>query len=606
GASEPELLAALRRLPHFAELTPELLSLVAARARQRTASRGDILCRAGERGEEFFLIIGGAVRIAVPSARGEEVVAELGAGEWFGEMALITGEPRSASAIAGTDTKLAVLARTDFLELVAQVPALALAVSHVLSRRLRARLQGRPPRPAPSVVLAVTTAPNAGNTTLVANLAAALAGASDWPLAVFDHAGGPSASPVMAAAAYPGVTVVTERGADLTRLRTAYRLTLVRVSMTEACAAQMVKDADAVWALEVDDPPEAVSAWVRAAAPPGPVTSIRCDSRASPADATVILDSSVLASAPLVRDAPRSSAARALRGLSRRVLGRRAGLALSAGGAKGLAHIGALSCFERAGLEFDLIAGTSMGAIVGGLLAMGQESRDLLRGFAAFVGDIRRTLLDFGLPEVSLLRGEKKRAAIRDRVGERDIRDLQLPFWTVTADLVSGREVVLGSGPLWQALDATSAIPGIFPPVAVGERLLIDGWVVNPIPVDVLRRQGADVVVAVDVTAGADPTLRADVASPGGAPAGGLQRLRQRLANPAIVRLVMRAMEVAARERTLANLALADAFVQPDLVAYSVADVSRLPDIVERGEAAAERALPVIRRALRRPAETSS
>ena len=67
----------------------------------------------------------------------------------------------------------------------------------------------------------------------------------------------------------------------------------------------------------------------------------------------------------------------------------------------------------------------------------------------------------------------------------------------------------------------------------------------------------------------------------------------------------MRAMEVAARERTLANLALADAFVQPDLVAYSVADVSRLPDIVERGEAAAERALPVIRRALRRPAETS-
>ena len=141
GASETELLAALRRLPHFAELTPELLSLVAARARRRTASRGDVLCRAGEPGEEFFLVIGGAVRIAVPSARGEEVVAELGTGEWFGEMALITGEPRSASAIAGTDAKLAVLARTDFLELVAQVPALGLAVSHVLSRRLRARLR---------------------------------------------------------------------------------------------------------------------------------------------------------------------------------------------------------------------------------------------------------------------------------------------------------------------------------------------------------------------------------------------------------------------------------------------------------------------------------
>ena len=183
---------------------------------------------------------------------------------------------------------------------------------------------------------------------------------------------------------------------------------------------------------------------------------------------------------------------------------------------------------ERAGLEFDLIAGTSMGGIIGAFTAMGRESPALLRAFGPFVGDIRRTLLDFGLPEVSLLRGEKKRAAIREQVGERDIRDLALPFWTVAADLVSGREVVLGSGPLWQALDATSAIPGIFPPVAAGERLLIDGWVVNPIPVDVLRRQGADVVVAVDVGAGVDPTLKVDVASPPVAAAGGFQRLRQR------------------------------------------------------------------------------
>ena len=597
GASETELLAALRRLPHFAELTPELLSLVAARARRRTASRGDVLCRAGEPGEEFFLVIGGAVRIAVPSARGEEVVAELGTGEWFGEMALITGEPRSASGIAATDTVLAGLARADFLELVTQVPALGLALSHALSHRLRARLQGRPPRAAPSVVLAVTTAPNVRNTTLLANLAAALAGESDWPLAFLDYAGGP---PVIGT---PGVKVLGDGPTDLTALRAAHRLALVRVSMTDPQAPLLVQDADAIWALDVDDQPDAVSAWIRSLAPTAPVTGISCEPPASPAHASVTLDSSVLETAPLVAGSP---AARALRGIARRVLGRRAGLALSAGGAKGLAHIGVLRCFERAGLEFDLIAGTSMGGIIGAFMAMGRESRALLRAFGPFVGDIRRTLLDFGLPEVSLLRGEKKRAAIREQVGERDIRDLELPFWTVAADLVSGREVVLGSGPLWQALDATSAIPGIFPPVVAGERLLIDGWVVNPIPVDVLRRQGADVVVAVDVAAGVDPTLKVDIASPTAAAAGGLQRLRQRLANPAIVRLVMRAMEVAARERTLANLVLADAFVQPDLVAYSVADVSRLPEIVERGEAAAERALPVIRRALRRPAETSS
>src|SRR5437016_14221743 len=230
GATEAELLAALRRLPHFAELTPELLALVAARARRRTASRDDVLCRAGEPGEEFFLVIRGAVRIAVPTPRGEEVVAELGAGEWFGEMALITGEPRSASATTATDTVLAVLARADFLELVAQVPALGLALSHALSHRLRARLQGRPPRAAPSVVLAVTTAPNARNTTLLANVAAALAGESDCPLAFLDHAGGSSMAPA------PGVKVLGNLATDLTALRAAYRLALVRVSMTDARA----------------------------------------------------------------------------------------------------------------------------------------------------------------------------------------------------------------------------------------------------------------------------------------------------------------------------------------------------------------------------------
>src|SRR5439155_15136325 len=108
-----------------------------------------------------------------------------------------------------------------------------------------------------------------------------------------------------------------------------------------------------------------------------------------------------------------------------------------------------------------------------------------------------------------------------------------------------------------------------------------------------------DVVVAVDVAAGVDPTLRFDVAPSPTPPGGGLRRLRSRLANPAIVRLVMRAMEVAARERTLVNLALADACVQPDLVAYSVADVWHLPEIMVRGEAAAEQALPLSREAMR-------
>jgi NTE family protein len=602
--AEPELLAILRRLPLFAELTPELLSLVAARARRRIASRGEVLCRAGEPGREFYVIVAGTVRILSPTAHGEEV-AELVAGEWFGEMALITGEPRSATAIAATTSVLVVLGRADFQELLAQVPALGLALSHTLSRRLRGHLQRRPRRPPPGVVVAVTAAPSAREATLVANLVAALAGEGGVPLAVFDQVTEAPVSSVMVAGEYPGVTIVADQAAEPAAFRAEYRLVLVRVSTADVRAPALVREADAVWALDGEDVRGRASAWLKAIAAPAPVTEIRCDGRASPGEAVIALDQGVLEIAPLVRDTPRSTAARSLRGFARKMLSRRTGLALSAGGAKGLTHIGVLRCFERAGLEFDSVAGTSMGGIVGGLMAVGHDSRDLLRTFARLASDIRRTLLDFGLPEVSLLRGEKKRAAIREQAGERDIRDLPLPFWTVAADLVSGRELALGSGPLWEALDATTAIPGVFPPVVVGERVLIDGWVVNPLPVDVLRREGADIVVAVDATAGVDPTVRFDVASPAAPATGGLQRLRHRLANPAIVRLVMRAMEVAARERTLANLALADACVQPDLVAYSVADVWHLHEIVERGEAAAEAALPGIRAAMRTPTRSS-
>jgi len=106
------------------------------------------------------------------------------------------------------------------------------------------------------------------------------------------------------------------------------------------------------------------------------------------------------------------------------------------------------------------------------------------------------------------------------------------------------------------------------------------------------------------VTAGADPTVR-EGATPS-ASAGPLRRLGQRLANPAIVRLVMRAMEVAAHERTITSLALADAAIQPDLLAYSVTDMWRLPEIIERGEAAAEEALRTVRRAFGQGAPSSS
>jgi predicted acylesterase/phospholipase RssA len=131
-------------------------------------------------------------------------------------------------------------------------------------------------------------------------------------------------------------------------------------------------------------------------------------------------------------------------------------------------------------------------------------------------------------------------------------------------------------------------------------RALIDGWVVNPLPTDVLRREGIERVIAVDASAGIDPTAHPQ--GEGGEPAaGGLRGLRRRLANPAIIRVAMRAMEMGGRERSLANLALADACVQPDVTKFSALDARLLEEIVAIGESAAEAALPAVIAALGKP-----
>ena len=242
-----------------------------------------------------------------------------------------------------------------------------------------------------------------------------------------------------------------------------------------------------------------------------------------------------------------------------------------------------------------------MGGIIAALVGLGWSS-DRLHEFAERLRrSFRRMLIDIGLSG-SLLRGAKKRTLLADLAGGKRFEDLRVPLWIVAADLVLQREFVFDRGDLGAALDATSAIPAIFPVVSLEERKLVDGWVVNPLPADVLRRKGADVVIAVDpnVADTRAPQLHA-------------RRRRhpwwKRLLNPqtlidpmGMVRVQMQAMDVGARERTLANLALVDICVQPRLGGYSTTDVQKLPGIVAAGEAAAETALPAIRVALHRDA----
>lgn len=181
---------------------------------------------------------------------------------------------------------------------------------------------------------------------------------------------------------------------------------------------------------------------------------------------------------------------------------RKIGLALGGGGARGLAHIGVLKVLRNEGIPVDCISGTSMGGIVGAMAAAGLSVLEMEK--IAFETVTKPTdalkLLDVSLSQNGLIKGSRVYDLMASTIGPtRTFADLQHPLAVVAVDVLTGREVVLRDGLVADAIRATISVPGVFVPVTMGPYRLVDGGVLNNVPVDVARQLGADVVIAVDV-----------------------------------------------------------------------------------------------------------
>jgi NTE family protein len=266
-------------------------------------------------------------------------------------------------------------------------------------------------------------------------------------------------------------------------------------------------------------------------------------------------------------------------------------LALSGGGARGLAHIGVLKVLEREGIPVDYLAGTSMGGVIAAGYAAGfdaayleQEALRMSRWRNLF------PLVDRSLPGLGLVKGERVRDYLASQFGEMTFDQLRIPLALVTVDLLSGEEVVLQSGMVADAVRATISLPGVFAPLPLDGRLLVDGGVLNNLPADVVRGMGAEVVIAVNVSADAELL-------PYEAPEG-----NGRLALPQVLHMVTslrRVVNIMAHQMTDYRLAQA----QPDLVLRPRLDLgitllggfARAKEVVAAGEAVAEQAVPQLR-----------
>lgn len=274
------------------------------------------------------------------------------------------------------------------------------------------------------------------------------------------------------------------------------------------------------------------------------------------------------------------------------------GLILSGGGAKGASHVGVIKVLEELGVPIDYIAGTSMGAIVGGLYSSGMNANELADAIRSIDWDdifndkpkredrdFRRKLDDegflvryklgfkdgaFQFPR-SAIDGQKLHFALRKlakrAIGIENFDRLPIPFRAVAADIETGDAVVMGSGDLVNAMRASMAVSGVFPPVEIGGRLLVDGGLANNVPIDVGRRMGADILIVV----------------------GFPEQLKKRKDLNSVVSIVLQSLDLLIIQNSrlqLKTLRPEDIYIVPALGDIGAASFDRAADAIAVGESA--------------------
>lgn len=287
------------------------------------------------------------------------------------------------------------------------------------------------------------------------------------------------------------------------------------------------------------------------------------------------------------------------------------GLALGSGSARGWAHIGVLRALGELGIRPDIVCGTSIGAFVGAAHAAGDLER--LDGWARSLTWQKVVgFFDLGA-RGGLIKGEKLTSFILEHFVDRDIGELPIAFGTVATDLATGREVWLREGSVAEAVRASVALPGLLAPIQRGDQLLVDGGLVNPVPVSLCRALGADIVIAVDL--GSDLIgRRLRNGTPSEPPAGGWrQRLARLLGVPGaahidapegpslldVVTSSINIMQVRIARSRLAGEP-ADVLVTPRLAQIGLFDYHRCAEAIDEGADAVRVMQPAILRALGR------
>ncbi|MEH7234887.1 patatin-like phospholipase family protein [Bacillus sp. JJ1562] len=248
------------------------------------------------------------------------------------------------------------------------------------------------------------------------------------------------------------------------------------------------------------------------------------------------------------------------------------GLALGSGGARGFAHLGVIKVLLENKIPINLIAGTSMGSLVASFYGAGLDIDRMYKLALAFK---RKYYLDFTVPKMGFIAGKRVKELIRVFTHGKNIDQLDIPIGIVATDLLTGEKVVFRNGPVADAVRASIAIPGIFVPEKIDGRILVDGGVIDRVPISVAKEMGADIVIAVDVS---HVKINEEVTS--------------------IFDVILQSIDIMQKELVKYGEFSSDIMIRPHVGQYSARAFTNIEDIIRIGEEETRKQLPAIQEAI--------
>jgi NTE family protein len=617
AARHPELIAALSRvalprlrhnqlagvLAHlFGELDAAALDNLQAALEWQHLAAGAVLFRQGDPGDALYIVINGRLSVTAADAHGNAIpVGEVRRGETVGEVGLLTGSARSATVTAARDSDVVRLSQATFERLHAQEPRVMIQLSRIIARRTQ-QLVGsdRPATGRAATFALVPISPSAPLAEFARRLAAALSAhgpALHLDSGQVDRAFGISGGAQIDA----GDPMNVALGGWLSQQEAEHRYVVYEAAPSwSAWTQRCVRQADRIVLLAHASDAPAVRAFERQLWRSGlrarvELVLVQRDDCAQPSGTMAWLAQRHIHTHHHLR----MGSDQDWRRLARRLTGRAFGLALGGGAARGYAHAGVIRALEEAGVEIDLVGGASMGALVGALLALGVTAPRMAKLASSF--SARRKLFDLTLPLVSFLASGRVDAILQSLYGKARIEDLWRPLVCVSSNLTRAEPLVHTSGPLWRAVRASIAIPGMFAPVLHDDMVLVDGGVLNNLPLDLMRERCEEgVVIGSNVTPVEDPVRRYQFDS---AVSGWevllntVNPFARRIAAPSLFDTILRTIDVnmSQRLRSPAFRQLADVLIEPRVSAFGMLDFDDHAELIELGYQAALPHIPAIK-----------